>query len=198
MSEPVAVGIYVNQLILQKEGYPLWDPDPQNEPAVEIADVGYIKNGAFVRLFNASRPYGDKSNKYGVPEFYVPLEIGEIQERATIPAKVPIKSESVVQIDIEASFSGGYVATTQIGGSVSFQCSRQSGAVLIPGDDADRQDALRKLSFFNYIRQYHGSWLVFANESRERGIDLNDLVLVTGCDRTSAWAVAAFSDKSNE
>ena len=64
------------------------------------------------------------------------------------------------------------------------------------GDVAYRQDALRKLRFVHYIRDCHRSWLSFAKSSCERAITLSDLILVTGCDKTSDWACAAFSEKS--
>jgi hypothetical protein len=70
---------YANQLIHKHNSYPLWDPDPQEQPAVEMADVGYVWKGKFIRLFNAIKQPGDPSNTYGVPSPYRPLEVGDIE-----------------------------------------------------------------------------------------------------------------------
>lgn len=37
-----------------QEGYPLWFPEPHDTGEVQIGDVGYIHEGAFVRLFNVN------------------------------------------------------------------------------------------------------------------------------------------------
>jgi hypothetical protein len=38
-------------------GHALWDPDPGSlYPAVEVGDVGYIREGKFHRLFNVLLP----------------------------------------------------------------------------------------------------------------------------------------------
>lgn len=63
------------------------------------------------------------------------------------------------------------------------------------GDVAYRQDALDKGRFAEYIIKHHRSWLTFSNELG-RGLSLTDLVFVTGCDRTSDWACAAWSEKT--
>ena len=57
---------------------------------------------------------------------------------------------------------------------------------------------MEDLNFAKYIRENHGSWLKFATEKCNRGIRLIDLVLVTGCHKTSSWACAAFASRSKE
>ena len=34
------------------KGYPLWFPEPHDTGEPQIGDVGYLEDGAFVRLFN--------------------------------------------------------------------------------------------------------------------------------------------------
>jgi hypothetical protein len=64
------------------------------------------------------------------------------------------------------------------------------------GDVAYRQDVLRETAFYRYIQKHHRSWLQFAKDN-DRPVLLHELIFVTGCDKTSDWACAAFSDKSN-
>lgn len=56
-------------------GYPLWEPDPANvSTAVEVGDVGFIREGRFYRLFNALLPADDPSHEiFGVPDDHEPL-----------------------------------------------------------------------------------------------------------------------------
>ena len=71
--------IYREQLSSQYQGLALWDPNPVeglfNDPGhVSIGDVGYLDNGAFMRIFNVKLPRDNRSNKFiEIPEGYKPL-----------------------------------------------------------------------------------------------------------------------------
>jgi hypothetical protein len=56
-------------------GCALWVPNPGGlYDAVEVGDVGFIREGYFHRLFNTLLPENDPSNqRIGVPEKYQPL-----------------------------------------------------------------------------------------------------------------------------
>lgn len=56
-------------------GHALWEPSPGKlYSAVEVGDVGYIREGKFHRLFNALLPADHASHlKFGVPEYHEPL-----------------------------------------------------------------------------------------------------------------------------
>jgi len=58
-------------------GHALWEPDPGNlYPAVEIGDVGYIRQGKFRRFFNVLLPENHPSHRnFGVPEYHEPLTL---------------------------------------------------------------------------------------------------------------------------
>jgi hypothetical protein len=72
--------IYREQLSSQYHGLALWDPKPvenlHKQPNhVSIGDVGYIEDGAFMRMFNVTLPWDDPSNKLiGRPEKYERIE----------------------------------------------------------------------------------------------------------------------------
>jgi hypothetical protein len=76
MSVDQPFNIYQEQLSTQYHGLALWDPKPveslHKQPAhVSIGDVGYLDNGAFMRMFNVTLPWDDPSNKFlGEPEKY--------------------------------------------------------------------------------------------------------------------------------
>jgi hypothetical protein len=58
-------------------GHALWEPSPgELYPAVEIGDVGFIREGKFHRLFNALLPADHPSHQnFGVPEHHEPLQV---------------------------------------------------------------------------------------------------------------------------
>ena len=80
-----------------------------------------------------------------------------------------------------------------LSGGLSFRCSRQQGAVLAMPNEALSQDALNRRIYRNYMIENCERWLAF---SEQRGLDLRieDIVLVTGCDLTATWTVAAFTN----
>jgi hypothetical protein len=70
--------VYREQLRSLHRGLPLWKPDPANlYQQVSIGDVGYIREGYFVRIFNALLPSDDPSNRLlGELEPYPRLDFG--------------------------------------------------------------------------------------------------------------------------
>jgi hypothetical protein len=71
--------IYRDQLATLPHGLALWNPNPPKRiyNNVSIGDVGYLKEGTFIRMFNVMLEWDDPSNRQlGVPEFYEPLNCG--------------------------------------------------------------------------------------------------------------------------
>ena len=68
------------QLSSHNHGLALWDPKPvenlYKQPGhVSIGDVGYLDNGAFMRIFNVTLPWDDPSNRLlGEPGKYEIIE----------------------------------------------------------------------------------------------------------------------------
>ena len=55
-------------------GHALWEPSPGGHyTAVEIGDVGFIREGRFHRLFNILLSRDDPSHQDGVPHGHAPL-----------------------------------------------------------------------------------------------------------------------------
>lgn len=80
-----------------------------------------------------------------------------------------------------------------LSGGISFECFREQGAVLAISEDATRQDAHLLVNYQTYMLENCSRWLALV-EMQGLGLRMEDIVLVTGCDLTSAWAVAAFTD----
>jgi hypothetical protein len=71
--------IYREEIAIKyrSHGHALWVPSPGGlYPAVEVGDVGFIREGQFHRLFNALLPEDHPSHKdFGVPEYHKPLDL---------------------------------------------------------------------------------------------------------------------------
>jgi hypothetical protein len=78
--------------------------------------------------------------------------------------------------------------------SALFRCRRNNkgGAFLSLPFNGVSEDAIRTKAFETYIRRHCDSWIEFA-VTNDLDIRLEDIILVTGCDLTSSWAMAAFT-----
>lgn len=58
-------------------GFALWEPGPgEQNPHVEVGDVGFVREGQFNRLFNVLLPGEHESHeRFGVPEGHEPLRL---------------------------------------------------------------------------------------------------------------------------
>ena len=57
--------VYREQLASLYHGLALWRPNPVRVSTTRssIGDVGYISEGAFIRMFNVTLPWDDESNR---------------------------------------------------------------------------------------------------------------------------------------
>jgi len=89
MSVNEPYNIYREQLSSAYHGLALWNPKPvknlYKEPGhVSIGDVGYLDNGAFMRMFNVTLPWDDPSNKLLVkPDKYECIEPNDFRNVRT-------------------------------------------------------------------------------------------------------------------
>jgi hypothetical protein len=70
--------VYREQLTSLFQGHALWEPEPTSLcTQVSIGDVGYIREGHFIRMFNVLLEWNDLSN-YTLcePEPYTSLDLG--------------------------------------------------------------------------------------------------------------------------
>ncbi|KAH9933270.1 hypothetical protein B0H21DRAFT_699524, partial [Amylocystis lapponica] len=182
------------QLFRRGHGFPLWDPEPTRMGPVLVGDVGYIREGAFYRLFNATRPAEDTLNtRHGVPIGYRPYRFADSQlnrREAAIPAG-PLCSRSVKAVPI------GDNADTDANpeGNPSkfhFRCTDEQGALLIMKEPATREELAPTRKMANYMRQNFQNWHTFATEACDLDIQREDIIFVRGWVKTAEWAVAAF------
>ncbi|KAF8269499.1 hypothetical protein EI94DRAFT_955083 [Lactarius quietus] len=187
--------IYRDQLASVRRGHALWMPDPTGlYDQVRIGDVGYVRQGQFLRMFNALLPANDNSQVYGVPEEFVPLNMGpfiNIRKPNSNNLNLEYCSNSVTVDHGDKRQAAGLDEAT----SISFKRSgTKNGAFLSLPFSGVSEDALRTKAFETYIRKHHDKWLEFALINNLDVRRLEDITLVTGCDLTSIWAMATFMD----
>lgn len=103
--------LYSHHLSCLDHGYALFEPDPEScdFDRVRVGDVGYVRDGAFCRLFNICANSDDPINFLGVPDGFEPLpeRFRRLQRRAALPSGL-MSSRSVRRIggNISVSSSG--------------------------------------------------------------------------------------------
>ncbi|KAH9003548.1 hypothetical protein EDB86DRAFT_2799022 [Lactarius hatsudake] len=180
---------YRDQLASLYHGHALWMPDPAGlYDRVQVGDVGYVKQGQFLRMFNALLPADDNAQVYGVPGGYVPLNMGPFNNIRALNLSHGDYCSNTVTVDRGGRHraAGPGEAT-----SASFRCRGNNGAFLSLPFNVDSVNAIRTKTFETYIRKHCDSWLEFAIINN-LDVRLEDIIFVTGCDLTSSWAMAAF------
>ncbi|KAI0659505.1 hypothetical protein C8Q70DRAFT_1044986 [Cubamyces menziesii] len=171
--------IYAEQLEPLGYGYPLWTPDPAPGAAqVDIGDVGLIKDGEFIALFNIFRGEDEGQPRGCVPIGHVPLDISKVEvvgPRDKI-SQSPLYSRSIRVTNA----SGGASIST-----IEFECTEDAGALLVLGPKR----------IIDYMHANLDRWLEFANDRLGIGLKENQIILVSGTTKTNVWAVAAFAGK---
>ena len=90
--------VYPDHLSYLSQGLALWNPKPPKRiyDQVSIGDVGYVRNGSFIHMFNVIRPWDDDSNrKLGEPDRYEPLNFNNLTIRRETFDTVDYYSSSV-------------------------------------------------------------------------------------------------------
>ncbi|TBU25438.1 hypothetical protein BD311DRAFT_669637 [Dichomitus squalens] len=190
MSDRHPWDIYADSLFHLGFGYPVWKPDPAPGCGeVDIGDVGWLENGEFHKLFNTTKAPDDPQPR-GIPDGYRTFDV----ERAFIHGpreeiqQSVLCSRSIERLDASA----GLTAAPSSLPSFTFECSDDSGAMLVLHPSAVSKDIKSRKHVVAYIQSHFPEWMEFANG--RFGLVLKDeqLMFVCGTTKTSRWAVAAF------
>lgn len=100
--------VFTKELYHCDQGRAIWIPEPlESFGAVRVADVGYMDNGRFQILFNASLPADDSRQVYGVPRGFEQLHVPSTNPiDAFLPSQV-LHSTTICQLDVNASMTSG-------------------------------------------------------------------------------------------
>ncbi|KAF9266463.1 hypothetical protein L218DRAFT_69808 [Marasmius fiardii PR-910] len=174
-------------------GYPLWKPTPrctrEAEYIVSIGDVGIISDGLpFNTLFNITQPIHSLANKDGVPEgVHPPCFIDPrwvtVDDKYHPKGTTLIRPKNAVSCQAIQGFDGSSV--------YSYTLTDTHGALLsLPGGGV-LENLERKGEFRQRIKKHWHQWYDF---SEKQGYleEHQALYIVTGVERCSSWAIAAW------
>jgi hypothetical protein len=86
-----------------------------------------------------------------------------------------------------------------INAGISFKCSKNLGALLLLRNHTPRVDMARTRAIEEYIEENLDSWYTLAwHEFTSEVVPEGSIVLVRGCNMSDAWALASFTDRSQE
>ncbi|KAF8262518.1 hypothetical protein EI94DRAFT_1688024 [Lactarius quietus] len=189
--------IFREQLAIRfpAHGYALWEPSPLEDlyRVAGVGDVGYISEGRFHRLFNILLPADDPTHEnFGVPENFKTFKpkvqkhviAGILRHDNFCSAGVTLESDE---------YGPGQFATRpRDPGEVSFSCRGKQGAVLSLPIQAKRENTVVRKDFGKWMVEHIDQWFAWV---RDKGLEIDrmeDIILVTGTDRTRSWANVAF------
>jgi hypothetical protein len=205
--------VFRDQLANLFYGHALWVPDlnPFHQQA-SIGDVGYIRDGRFVRMFNVLLEWDHASNRtFCVPEQYTPLDMGPfVNIRKSKFYKGPYYSRHVTEVNPQgvtnvatATQDECVIILSQIAvvdtstcrpNFITYLCNKKYGALLMLPYDGAHEDIIRTRPFEDYIRDNVDFWLSFAQRNHLGVNCMEDFILVTGCTLVTSWGAAAFID----
>ncbi|KAK0479473.1 hypothetical protein EDD18DRAFT_1086415 [Armillaria luteobubalina] len=187
-------------LIHKGHGYPFWYPEPDSscmtaytEWGVHPGDVGILNNiSGFNYLFNIFHDADDPVNNGNVPLGFHPLQAQNSESLQIIPAcyHYSITSANVNYTEISASVS------TNAGASFEFTTTKKSAAILCLPNSATKREILNKKAIREYATANGVAWYTYVNQYLGREASNRTLYVVTGCDKTDSWGIAAIAKPS--
>ncbi|KAK1227448.1 Vacuolar morphogenesis protein 6 [Marasmius sp. AFHP31] len=190
---------YESLLLGCKLGFPLWRPSPRctegGDYIPEIGGVGVHKHGLpFNTLFNITQARDSPANRDGIPEgVEPPCVLGPraitIEKEYHLPRTTFIQPEGAI-------LEQGVQTNNESSDSFTFHLSEAGGALLMVPHGGTLQRLEKTTEFKKRVQLHWRQWYDFAGEQ----VDLDDgqvLCLVTGIERCSTWAMAAWDSMSS-
>ncbi|KAI1785167.1 hypothetical protein LXA43DRAFT_1077142 [Ganoderma leucocontextum] len=196
----IACDVYTKLLFKRGHGHPLWEPEPTQSGEVLIGDVGYMLDGGFYRLFNATLPAEHPLHeRHGVPDGYEPLTFPDTlrHHRPHALEAGSICSKSVTAVNADATVEAG-TGTFGPLAHVRFKFSDEQGAVLVLKNDAHREVLHPCRDLTQYILLNHAGWHQFARNVCRLDLKSQEIIFVCGWVKTAEWALAAATHRARD
>ena len=206
-----------------RQGVALWYPEPHESGEVRIGDVGYIREGAFVRLLHvASRSPKDEVTYWGeISQWPGPMLDKKLLredprsnslrpgrycskgvERRHSAVSVQGYSDSHCLLKIpscscDPNLSGAMGGSG--GGTVEFTCKETYGAMLHLQSPTKASSLYDSKGLRQFILQNFGDWAHFAQEDPLDLLDAKKILFVRGWVKTSSdWTTTAFANAGSK
>ncbi|GJE94286.1 WD40 repeat domain-containing protein [Phanerochaete sordida] len=191
--------VYPSSLFSLDLGYALWYPEP-HEPTgqPQIGDVGYMRRGGFIRLFNINESRDEHAVGFWKPPFKPDStpspDVFILDKRDRPIAPGPYPSKGVRRVEIGGSVFAG-LAEAEAGLSAGYTCKEAGGALLVLQSEASSESVFESRRLKEYMYRQHAAWSHYVRETLGHEVKEEDIVLVGGWVKTSAdWAAMAFSN----
>ncbi|EKM49129.1 uncharacterized protein PHACADRAFT_154680 [Phanerochaete carnosa HHB-10118-sp] len=193
--------IYASSLQTLHLGHALWYPEPHESGEPQIGDVGFMFEGAFIRLFNLDTSAAEKKVTFWDPPYKitepVPPDVFKIDRRRQPLVPGSYRSHGVESKEIHASAdvtAGPGVSATL---ETSYTCKAVQGAVIVLKSEAHAERIFEDRRLKKHIVQNHGRWCAYVKDELFKDVNPEDIVVVSGWVKTRAnWAVIAFGSTS--
>ncbi|KIJ53293.1 hypothetical protein M422DRAFT_242437 [Sphaerobolus stellatus SS14] len=133
-----------------------------------------------------------------VPEIGNDPEIRQHIQTSSIKAGEPLKSSNIQskKFGLEGSFTVG--PAVNVGGGINYRSLKEFGAVLTLSEPGESKDASNVLYFKKTMCQNYRKWYNKARRKDHFDVDLDQIILVTGCDYGTHWANAVIKTSEIE
>ncbi|KIJ53370.1 hypothetical protein M422DRAFT_242515 [Sphaerobolus stellatus SS14] len=155
-------------------GHALWKADhPGPEIVPGIGSIGFVYRGKWVEIAKLDDP-----------------EIQRHIQKSPIMADEPLKSSNIQskKFGLEGSFIVG--PAVNVGDGINYSSFKEFGAVLTLSEHGESKDASNVLYFKKTMCQNYRKWYNKARRENHFDVDLDQIILVTGCDYGTHWANA--------
>ncbi|GJE97264.1 WD40 repeat domain-containing protein [Phanerochaete sordida] len=191
--------IYSSSMKTLYLGHGMWYPEPHESGEPQIGDVGFMKEGAFIRLFNLDVSAPEKKVSFWDPPFEVserpPPGSFKIDQRARPLAPTHYRSHGVQSRRYHASVNLAPGSGVSAGIGAEYTCTASQGAVLALKSVTDAHTVFDNTELKAYVLRNHERWCAFAHDVHHLAVKPAAIVMVSGWVKTRPdWAAAAFSN----
>ncbi|GJE99614.1 WD40 repeat domain-containing protein [Phanerochaete sordida] len=189
--------VYASSLESLGLGYPLWCPEPHISGEPEVADVGFLHEGKFIRLFNLDKASPEKAVTRHKPPYTdiasFPPNALQINPTPGLLSAGHYCSRGVRSRDLRGSVTACVGPCASVALKADYTCHEAQGAALALQSAASAEGMLPSTVLKEYLLQKVEKWHAYATQVLCIDIKLEDVVVVIGWIKTTPdWAATAF------
>ncbi|GJE99313.1 WD40 repeat domain-containing protein [Phanerochaete sordida] len=189
--------VYASSLESLGLGYPLWCPEPHISGEPQVADVGFLHEGKFIRLFNLDKASPEKAVTRHKPPYTditsFPPNALQINPTPNLLSAGHYCSRGVRSSNVRGSVTVSVGPSESVALKADYTCHEAQGAALTLQSAASAEGMLPSTVLKEYLLQQVETWHAYATQVLCIDIKMEDVVVVIGWIKTTPdWAATAF------